>query len=189
MEMRDTNTLTVQTFIGTKLYVNRDEAGLIFVRLNKGQRLTIPIVQEEIESMLQCPFDQTIDQSLPLCVASMGSPKLLISVKTKTVLNTLKPDFECIKNWSIKTGINGLYVYTRNASPGIDFAARAFNPKGGLNEDPATGVAAGALVSILPESAPKLFIFEQGEKMGRLSHLHVKRTATHIIVGGRVDVG
>ena len=82
--------------------------------------------------------------------------------------------------------VNGLYVYTADAGPEIDFAARAFNPNGGLNEDPATGVAAGALISVLPESSQRNFVIDQGDAMGKPSRLYVSRQDGQILVGGCV---
>ncbi len=72
------------------------------------------------------------------CVASIGSPKLLIPIKQLDILATLNPKFDFIKKWSIENGINGLYVYSADVNnKNHNYVARGFNPKGGKNEDAA----------------------------------------------------
>lgn len=52
-----------------------------------------------------------ISASLPFIVASVGSPKLLIPISANTI-NNLNPNYLEIEKWSIKSRVNGIYVYS-----------------------------------------------------------------------------
>jgi PhzF family phenazine biosynthesis protein len=130
---------------------------------------------------------EQLDSSLPCIAASLGSPKLLVPIKTAAILNHLKPDFDFIKKWSIENQVNGLYVYSADAPSGVDFIARGFNPKGGWNEDAATGVAAGTLISVLPKSTQKDFVIDQGDTMGEPSRISISLAEDdQVLVGGTI---
>lgn len=140
----------------------------------------------EIYQMLELQDDAILSKSLPCKVASVGSPKLLIPVISKTVLMNLHPDFSYIRAWSIKNNINGLYVYAQDTDKTHHFYARAFNPKTGHHEDAATGVAAGALATCLDM---KHISIEQGELLGKPSVIHVTQIdEVTVLVGGKVLV-
>jgi len=79
----------------------------------------------------------------PITVASVGSPKLLVKINDKTILDKLKPNLKLIKDWSDKNEINGCYVYYQ--SDKCNITGRNFNHLDPTLEDPATGVAAAAL--------------------------------------------
>src|SRR5262249_1183321 len=96
-----------------------------------------------------------------------------------------------------KTSAHGVFVFT--AQPGVKTAtvySRMFAPDIGVMEDPATGIASGALGSYLvrhkivpPKKAEKM-ISLQGVKMGRPSHVHIsiglgrKNEISSVRVGG-----
>ncbi len=83
---------------------------------------------------------------LPLQVVSTGTPKLLIPVKSVARLRATKPDLERIKDYCWRTEAKGFYPFTSDSPiKNSDFYARQFNPLADENEDPITGVAAGAL--------------------------------------------
>jgi len=84
--------------------------------------------------------------NLPLQVVSTGTPKLIIPFKSATRLRAIKPDLERIKEYCWRTEAKGFYPFTSDTPiPDSDFYARQFNPLADENEDPITGVAAGAL--------------------------------------------
>ena len=184
MQRRKVNRLKVVTQNGKIISLQR-QANLVKLALDKIPHLIFDITLADTLLMLRCKAEQ-IDPNLPLVVASIGSPKLLIPLRERQTLDALQPNFELIKAWSKTTNINGLYVYTPDTDREIDFAARGFNPKGGLNEDPATGVAAGALISALALTPQTDFIIDQGESMGKPCRLYLTRQEETILVGGRV---
>lgn len=123
-----------------------------------------------------------ISKDLPMTVASVGSPKLLVPVKSFAILSALTPDFVRIKQWSLDNQINGLYVYAQESSFPLLFQARNFNPKTGQNEDAATGVAAAALASVLRKD----LLVKQGQSLDKPSLIMVTyRRPEEIYVGGK----
>lgn len=83
---------------------------------------------------------------LPLQVVSTGTPKLLIPLLETWILRMVEPDLEAIKSYCSETGGRGFYPFaTEGLMQPADFYARQFNPLADENEDPITGVAAGAL--------------------------------------------
>ncbi|MDO8494527.1 MAG: PhzF family phenazine biosynthesis isomerase [Deltaproteobacteria bacterium] len=124
-----------------------------------------------------------IEAELPFQTASVGSPKLLVPLRSHQNLATLKPHFDLLTAWSIKNKINGVYVYTKDPNNSDLFHARGFNPKTGHQEDAATGVAAAALVSCVKQN----LIIEQGRFIQRPCRIQVTyKSDQEIWVGGRV---
>lgn len=155
----------------------------VFLEVNRGQILPISPDLDVINQLLGLKINIVLDKNLPLCVATIGSPKLLIPLKQFDSLAALKPNFYFIKKWSIENGINGLYVYSADVNnKDYDFVARGFNPKGGKNEDAATGVAAGALYEALQTN----FNILQGEFMSQPSCIKVYGNNEQLCIGGLV---
>lgn len=82
----------------------------------------------------------------PLQVVSTGTPKLLVPLASLKALRVVTQDIEGIKQYCHETTARGIYPFTTESPiPDTDFFARQFNPLADENEDPLTGVAAGAL--------------------------------------------
>ncbi len=185
MHLRNTDTLTVQIQSGQMLQMMR-QGDRVQVLMPHAEILPVKIDLAMIAKMLDINVDQ-LDSSLPCVAASLGSPKLLVPIKAAVILNQLQPDFDFIKKWSIENQINGLYVYSADAPSGVDFIARGFNPKGGWNEDAATGVAAGTFISVLPKSGQKDFVIDQGDTMEEPSRIYVSLAEDgQVLVGGEI---
>lgn len=139
----------------------------------------------EICKMLNLNNINEVDSQLPFLISSVGSPKLLIPLKSFEILSVLKPNFNLMAEWSKVNSINGLYVYTKDImSNDLDFYARGFNPKGGHEEDAASGVAAAALSLALKQS----IVVGQGKFINRPSKIIVSYDNPNIIwVGGNVQ--
>ncbi len=147
---------------------------------------TIVIDKQLIINMLNLPSLDYIDETLFCGIASIGSPKLFVPVSSLTILHNIIPRFDAITKWSVKHGINGLYVYTpQTLTSTANFHARAFNPLTGNNEDAATGVAAGALAGILKTNLQ----IEQGYTMNTPSLIKVTYiNPNQILIGGKVNI-
>jgi trans-2,3-dihydro-3-hydroxyanthranilate isomerase len=94
---------------------------------------------------------------------------------------------------------HSVYAFTPTPDePGIDFAARMFEPGLGQGEDPATGSAAAALIGLLAEHAgiadgQREYLLRQGDEMGRPSRIEVQLRLeggrlVHGGIGGRAVV-
>lgn len=126
----------------------------------------------EIAEILGIPINQ-FDSSYPLKVVSTGRPKLFIPIVNRDVLYAIKPDFDRMANYCAKESITGFHLFTFDTHlSDSNTAARHFAPSAGVNEDPVTGIAAGALGCYLSEFGdhqdPVLsFQMEQGFNMER----------------------
>ncbi|ASL46133.1 putative isomerase YddE [Burkholderia sp. AD24] len=112
-------------------------------------------------------------------LASVGSAKLLVEVADQNVLDALQPDLPAIVGWGREHGVSGLYVYCRLDDE--TYAGRNFNHLEPHAEDPATGVAAGALATLLERNITLL----QGDARGQPCTLQARYRAGAVQVGGR----
>lgn len=177
--------LLCKTFQGNILTLFKEE-GLAKVKVSAQVSPNILIAKNDICAMLNIKSASYLEVNLPLTISSVGSPKLLVPVDSLNTLAKLKPNFELIRNWSIKHQVNGLYIYTNETySPEASFHARGFNPKTGYNEDIATGVAAAALALALKKD----IVVEQGHCLGRQSKIIVSyQNHENIFVGGKASI-
>jgi PhzF family phenazine biosynthesis protein len=110
-------------------------------------------------------------------VSTGGAPKLMIPVASLAALQGIKPDLEGIKAYCQKTEARGFYPFTSETlNPDYDFHARQFNPLAGINEDPITGVAAGALGCYVKKYGlinKDELVVEQGYVLGRGGEMFV----------------
>jgi PhzF family phenazine biosynthesis protein len=84
--------------------------------------------------------------SLPVQVVSTGTPWLLAPVASRAAVDTTPTDFPAIAQVSREYGTFGIYVFTIEQETGQTVIwSRCYAPIAGLNEDPVTGSASGAL--------------------------------------------
>jgi PhzF family phenazine biosynthesis protein len=140
---KDSVTLTQET-----------SAGLLQVTCNKDSRIVmsqndptfgdIETDRERIANLLNISASDFLDY--PVQVVSTGTPKLLIPLASLKALRAVQQNVEGIKQYCRETEAKGFYPFTMESPiPDTDFFARQFNPLADENEDPLTGVAAGAL--------------------------------------------
>ncbi|MGH7406980.1 MAG: PhzF family phenazine biosynthesis protein [Candidatus Methylomirabilales bacterium] len=120
---------------------------------------------------------------LPLQVVSTGLEHLLVPLGSPKVVATLNPDHAAIGRLTENLGVVGVYAFALApagvAAPAAAAEARArfFGPSAGVNEDPATGSAAGPLGAYLSARgrlpAGRLTV-RQGIEMGQPSRLEVE---------------
>ncbi len=142
--------------------------------------------RELIASLLGLKADDL--GNLPLQVVATTFPNLTIPVKSLSVLRKIKPDFNNIAEYTKQKNTNAFYVFTDDTTGQTgDFAARFFNPLLGINEDPATGVAAGSLGcyadKYIFKGNKKQIVIIQGFDMGKPSTIYVD-IADKVQVGG-----
>lgn len=115
------------------------------------------------------------DERCPMQVVSTGHSKVMVGIKSRTMLDSLKPDMTALAQISKLIKCNGFFVFTFDSEePGILTKGRMFAPAIGINEDPVTGNANGPLGAYIVKHklAPndgKLFAFKgkQGEAINR----------------------
>lgn len=124
---------------------------------------------------------------LPMQIVSTGTPKLLIPLLSLAAVRAVKPDLEGIKAYCHQTGARGFYPFTTETPiADTDFYARQFNPLADENEDPVTGVAAGALGCYAKQYklfGKETFVVAQGYDLGKGGNMFVD-VSNGVRVGG-----
>ena len=133
-----------------------------------------------------------IDDSLPKQIVSTGLFTLPLCVKSFDILKAINPDFEKIKKLCSKFGAGSFHLFTFDTveSDSI-YHARNFAPVYGVNEDPVTGTANGAVCSYLIKNKivkDRNLICEQGDIMGRPGRVFVEIDRDGVKVGGKARV-
>ncbi|WP_293892648.1 PhzF family phenazine biosynthesis isomerase [Sphaerochaeta sp. UBA5856] len=118
-------------------------------------------------------------EELPVQIVSTGNAKILAGLKSKAELDSIKIRREILVALGEELGVPGLYLFTFDqGSEEITAHTRMFSPGSGVEEDPVTGNAAGALALYLnryTNRVPDLRAsFMQGEAMGRQGLVHVQ---------------
>jgi trans-2,3-dihydro-3-hydroxyanthranilate isomerase len=133
-----------------------------------------------------------IDTSLPNQIVSTGLFTLPICVKSFSILRNMKPNFEKIKKLSTKLGVGSFHVFTFSTmNKDSTYHARCFAPLYGINEDPVTGTANGAVCSYLVKNKiidQTKLICEQGDIMGRSGRVLVEIDKNTVRVGGKAKL-
>lgn len=136
--------------------------------------------QEIIASLGVAESDR--DEKCPIEIVSTGHSKVMIGIKSKKLLNSLKPDLAALTNLSKKIGCGGYYVFTFDSDDAeILTHGRMFAPVIGISEDTVTGNASGCLGVYLVrhnlvQNTGSEFFFkaQQGEVIGRVGVVGVR---------------
>ncbi len=169
--------------------VFEEGAGLVPIRLIRqanivvGAEFTAPAsltVGPHVSSgdIAECLFLTAADVNLanhPPQVLSVGLPFLVAEITTREALRRAQPNTLTHERVLPPLGTDAIYCYSRGATP-QQLHARMFSPLDGIVEDPATGSAAAATISLLAALRPERdaemsWRIEQGVEMGRPSLL------------------
>lgn len=152
-----------------------------------------PVIYKELKGMNKKDIAKSLnisDEHIRLdrfsiepTIVSTGLKDILIPVKTREILNGLEPNFDMIKDISIKNDVVGYHVYTIEEN---QVYARNFAPAVGIYEECATGTSNGALGGLLHKKNILSGYFEiiQGEFMNQSSLICVSVRE----VGGKVNI-
>lgn len=112
----------------------------------------------------------------------------MVPVKNSQILNDIAPDNKLLIEISKEYHSDGFYCFTISDQNDNIAETRFFNPVIGINEDPATGTAAGPLIGFLtqkkytkPNQEYKIL---QGVKLNQPSIIEVMNRENDILVGG-----
>jgi trans-2,3-dihydro-3-hydroxyanthranilate isomerase len=130
------------------------------------------------------PNDTATDDDV--CVASPGTPRLLVPVRTLPTLLSMRPDLDRLAAECRRLGYLGCFVYAlspmRNA-----VVARMFAPAIGVGEDVVNANSAGCLAAhLLATHRNSSIEVEQGKTLGRPSLVFASATATTEGISARV---
>lgn len=173
-------------------------AGIFSLSIDKQDKVTIAQKAPEFGEMLN---DWIIAHALGIQVDEMGKypevvstgvPKLIVGVKTLDTLFRIRPNFEEIKRLCRAVGARGVYVFTAETIlETSDYHARQFNPLCGINEDPVTGIAAGALAAYIAVSADDNtaeIVIEQGYCMDKFGIIEAHVNEDKVLIKGNAVI-
>ncbi|WP_335967347.1 PhzF family phenazine biosynthesis protein [Galbibacter sp. PAP.153] len=108
------------------------------------------VSSSEIAEALSVPEDKLQVKNLKPTVVKTEVVHLIVPLEGVETLNMSKPDKVLLKNLANTYGFQGVYCFSFIKN-GMDIIAktRFFNPGIGIDEDPATGSAAGPLIGLL----------------------------------------
>lgn len=122
-----------------------------------------------------------IDSDLPIQIVSTGHSKVMVPIKSKSVLDSITINASLLTELSSEIGCNGFYAFTFDSQEqGILISGRMFAPAIGIAEDPVTGNANGPLGAYLTHygkigKSPDGYTFDikQGEAINRKGYMKV----------------
>jgi PhzF family phenazine biosynthesis protein len=133
-----------------------------------------------------------LEDDLPKQIVSTGLYTLPICVKSFKIIKNIKPDFNKIKNICIRYGIGSIHLFTFDTIDSNSiYHARNFAPLYGINEDPVTGTANGAVCSYLFYNniiSDFNLICEQGDIINRPGRVNVTINDNEVRVGGKAKL-
>jgi trans-2,3-dihydro-3-hydroxyanthranilate isomerase len=168
--------------------------------LTKGSKVSAP----DIAGCLSLTAADISLANHPPQVLSVGLPFLVAEITTRDALRRAKANALTHERVLPPIGTDAIYCYCSGATP-QELHARMFSPLDGIVEDPATGSAAAATISLLASlrserDSEVSWRIEQGAEMGRPSLLKGRTekrngavTAVHIggfavqVMSGLID--
>ncbi len=167
--------------------LEREQARIVFGRME--QPLPVAAPYPEPEALLQA---LGVERSqLPVDVYDVGLQHVVVVLERPQEVAALVPDLRRLGRLPEALGVNVA------AGAGRGWKARVFFPAGGVDEDAATGSAAGPLVVHLVRYGRVLcgqeIEISQGEEIGRPSRLYARAQGSperieRVEVGGRAHV-
>ncbi len=145
-----------------------------------------------IASALGIPM-MDINSNLPIEAVSTGLFSLLVPIRKIETVQEMNPDFAKVEEICKKLDVGSIFIFTfETLDPECMVHARCFAPLYGINEDPVTGTASGALGAYLVKhkSSPTSLILEQGYEVGRPRKVFIEIDTKNgkieeVMVGGR----
>ncbi|MEV0973922.1 PhzF family phenazine biosynthesis protein [Microtetraspora glauca] len=119
-------------------------------------------------------------------VASLGRPRLLVPVSTRSVLATLAPDLDRLRDACDRLGLLGCYVHSIPTADGR-LAARMFAPSIGVVEDIANANSTACLAAHLAGHGITDITVDMGDALGSPST--ITATAQQSPTGPVISVG
>ncbi len=152
------------------------DTGAVAISQPKGRVTAVaPAQRAAILAALNITERDMLD--LPIINAATSRVKTLIPLSGPNAVQALAPDFDAVQRVCNEIGSTGLYPFACDWDDERTYHARQFPNGAGFDEDPATGVAASALLFGLQHygliGTRKTIRVRQGEAMGRPSRIAV----------------
>ncbi len=188
---KDTATVTLETNVGV-LEIAIDSDGTVWMTQDTPTIAEVEIDSQRLADALDIDRSalETMNGNLPLAVSSTGLPFLIVPVTFLSILGDANPVMADVEAITDEVDAIGLYAFTFDTLDGEStLHGRAFVPAAGVDEDPVTGTASGAVGAYLErfgafESFPDELRLEQGHFLDRPGLVRV-RLDDAVRVGGR----
>jgi len=184
----DAGNHTVETEAGV-LEVSIGEDGLVWMTQNDPTVTELDVDIARVANALGTDPESISAVGLPIARTSTGLPFLAVPVEYFSDLSGMDPDQRAIAALSEEYDATGIYTFTFDTLEGEStLHGRMFAPSAGVEEDPVTGTASGAVgayldrIGALDETAA--MTFEQGHFLDRPGTVSVSIGA-EVKVGGR----
>ncbi|MFB6354282.1 MAG: PhzF family phenazine biosynthesis protein [Halobacteriales archaeon] len=183
---------TVETAAGD-LDVTVEADGTVWLGQPAPEVREVDVTVEATAAALGLDPPSIRDVDLPLARASTGVPALVVPVDYLSALGDIAVDRDAVLELCDEVGADGVYAFTFDT---LDAEAtlhgRFFAPALGIEEDPVTGTASGAVAGYLRHVGafapmPDELRFEQGHFVDRPGRVRV-RVGASVEVGGRAAV-
>ncbi|MCD6572425.1 MAG: PhzF family phenazine biosynthesis protein [Thermoplasmata archaeon] len=138
-----------------------------------------------------------LNEAFPLEAVSTGLFSLPVYIERLETLLNLKPNFELVKKLCKRINVGSIHAFSlETMEKNSTLHARNFAPVYGVNEDPVTGTANGALCSHLVKNdlvKKNSFICEQGDAIARPGRVFVEISKKNdiiedVYVGGKAII-
>ena len=133
-----------------------------------------------------------VGADLPMATASTGLGFLVVPVNFLEAVSGLSPDMAAVEALTEEFDVTGVYAFSFDALEAAStLHGRMFAPGTGVDEDPVTGTASGAVGAYLRDveafdgDLPEEMTFEQGHFLDRPGHVRVRAREDPVEVGGR----
>jgi len=185
-------THTLETEVGV-IEVTVDD-GTVWMSQDTATVETVDVDDQRVADALGADVAtlRDVGADLPLATASTGLPFLVVPVNFLEAISGLDPDMAAVEALTDDLDVTGVYAFSFDAlAAESTLHGRMFAPGAGVDEDPVTGTAAGAVGAYLREVAafdgefPEEMTFEQGHFVDRPGHVRVRARADPVEVGGR----
>lgn len=187
--------VTQETKLGNlpvRLYFSND-GSLDNVLMQQKKPLFEPVLYQprKLASILNISIDD-LCLDIPQERVSTGLFTLPVCVSSYEILKTVRPDFRLVKRFCKQHHVGSLHVFTFDTLEKTSlFHARNFAPCYGIDEDPVTGTANGAVSSYLRYHnyfSSNEIICEQGDIIGRSGRVQVSFIEDEVWVGGKACI-
>lgn len=167
-----------------------EDAGLPYVAMKQQPaRVINPVPAGQVSKAIGLDVHDLDLNGWEINVVETEVAHLMVPVKNLEILQRAVPDKALLKQLSAKHQFEGFYLFTTNGQDdGYIAETRFFNPGIGIDEDPATGTAAGPLAGYLEKlghiKAGQDYRILQGTAVKHPSSIHVKVAGDGIWVSG-----
>jgi PhzF family phenazine biosynthesis protein len=187
---------TKSGILPVEIYYKNGKVDKVMMKQKKPTFKKVDIDLDDLSKALQVEKEE-INTDFPMESVSTGLFSLPVNIRRLRSLRNMEPNFRAIKELCKSIGVGSIHVFSfETIEKNNSLHARNFAPLYGVNEDPVTGTANGALCAYLVKN--KLveeysFICEQGDIIGRPGRVFVKVSCNNnsvedVYVGGKAII-